>query len=101
MSHTWLSGQTATDHNLLPELKAFRTRGRLRRAIELIKLKNRIEKLKEHEGGDPGDSEMGDVNAGGDKFHALGLFAVQEARQKQETQQLEEELEKGASRHGS
>lgn len=60
----WLTGQTATDHNILPDLRAFMAKARLRRGIEIIKLANRIEALKmqEDEGEDvPGE---GDVPAG-------------------------------------
>ncbi|KAG6079338.1 hypothetical protein E4U15_003825 [Claviceps sp. LM218 group G6] len=103
LNHIWLSGKNATDHNLLPELEAFRRRARLRRAIEIIKLQNRIQKLREHED-DPTDSDMGDAastasssgeNKGdGSRLHALGLFALREAKQKHETLQVEEEIEK-------
>lgn len=105
MGHIWLSGKNATDHNLLPELEAFRRRARLRRAIEIVKLQNRIAKLKEHEE-DPTDSDMGDVQSGssgegkgdGSRLHALGMFALREAKQKQETLQVEEEMEKESRR---
>ncbi|KAI1815378.1 Pkinase-domain-containing protein [Poronia punctata] len=46
LKHQWLSGETATDHNLLPEIKAYMAKARLRRGIELVKLSNRIEALK-------------------------------------------------------
>ncbi len=49
LQHVWLSGKTATDHNLLPEIKAYMTKARLRRGIEIIKLANRIEALKMQE----------------------------------------------------
>lgn len=49
LAHRWLKGDTATDHNLLPEIKAYAARARLRRGIEIIKLKNRIEALKMQE----------------------------------------------------
>ncbi|OAA43170.1 Calcium/calmodulin-dependent protein kinase [Metarhizium rileyi] len=104
LDHIWLSGKNATDHNLLPELEAYRRRARLRRAIEIIKLQNRIAKLREHEE-DPSESDMGDVqgisgeNKGdGSRLHALGLFALREAKQKQESLQVEEELEKESRR---
>ena len=42
----WLTGTTATDHNLLPELRAYMAKARLRRGIEMIKLAKRIEALK-------------------------------------------------------
>ncbi|OAA33045.1 Calcium/calmodulin-dependent protein kinase [Moelleriella libera RCEF 2490] len=100
LGHIWLSGQNATDHNLLPELEAYRRRARLRRAIEIVKLQNRINKLKDYED-DPSNSDMGDAAAAGgeskgdgSRLHALGLFALREAKQKQESLQVEEELEK-------
>ncbi|KAI2615629.1 calcium/calmodulin-dependent protein kinase 1 [Hypoxylon sp. NC1633] len=46
LKHAWLSGENATDHNLLPEIKAYIAKARLRRGIELVKLANRIEALK-------------------------------------------------------
>ena len=46
LSHRWLTGTSATDHNLLPEIKAYMAKARLRRGIELVKLANRIEALK-------------------------------------------------------
>lgn len=46
MKHSWLSGKTASDHNLLPEIRRYVARARLRRGIELVKLANRIEALK-------------------------------------------------------
>lgn len=49
LQHPWLSGKTATDHNLLPEIKAYMSKARLRRGIEIIKLANRIEALKMQE----------------------------------------------------
>ncbi|KAG5919277.1 hypothetical protein E4U42_006570 [Claviceps africana] len=110
LDHIWLSGKNATDHNLLPELEAYRRRARLRRAIEIIKLQNRIQKLKEHEE-DPAESDMGDAastassaSASGDnkgngsRLHALGMFALREAKQKQESLQVEEEIEKESRR---
>ncbi|KAK0617936.1 kinase-like domain-containing protein [Bombardia bombarda] len=57
LGHTWLKGETATDHNLLPEIKAYLTKARLRRGIEMVKLANRIEALKMQED-DPENSDM-------------------------------------------
>lgn len=57
MKHRWLSGENATDHNLLPEIKAYMAKARLRRGIELVKLTNRIEALKMQEE-DPENSDM-------------------------------------------
>ncbi|KAI1974879.1 Calmodulin-dependent protein kinase cmk2 [Ophidiomyces ophidiicola] len=49
LEHRWLKGETATDHNLLPELKAYMAKARLKRGIEIVKLANRIEALKMQE----------------------------------------------------
>ena len=57
LKHKWLSGETATEHNLLPEIKAYMAKARLRRGIELVKLANRIEALKMQEE-DPENSDM-------------------------------------------
>lgn len=57
LAHPWLSGKNASDHNLLPEIRAYLTRARLRRGIEMVKLANRIEALKMQED-DPEDSDM-------------------------------------------
>ena len=102
MKHSWLSGETATDHDLLPELRSFRTRMRLRRAIEVVKLRNRIKTLKETDE-DPENSDMADLDdedKGGDgaRLQALGLFALKEAKAKQESLQVEESLQKEAKR---
>jgi calcium/calmodulin-dependent protein kinase I len=45
----WLTGKTASEHDLLPEIRAYCTKARLRRGIEMIKLANRIEALKQQE----------------------------------------------------
>lgn len=57
LAHRWLKGDTATDHNLLPEIKAYTARARLRRGIEIIKLANRIEALKMQDEGQEGEGE--------------------------------------------
>ncbi|OKL58524.1 Calcium/calmodulin-dependent protein kinase [Talaromyces atroroseus] len=57
LAHRWLKGDTATDHNLLPEIKAYMARARLRRGIEIIKLANRIEALKMQDEGQEGEGE--------------------------------------------
>ncbi|KAF2228534.1 calcium/calmodulin-dependent protein kinase [Viridothelium virens] len=46
LKHAWLTGKGASDHNLLPEIKSWVTKARLRRGIELVQLKNRIEALR-------------------------------------------------------
>lgn len=49
LKHKWLTGESASDRDLLPEIRAYITRARLRRGIEIVKLANRIESLKMHE----------------------------------------------------
>ena len=73
LQDVWIAGDTATDHNILPEIRAYIAKARLRRGIELVKLANRIEALKmqEDEGEDvPGE---GDVPANAEEAagHAL------------------------------
>ncbi|OCK77512.1 calcium/calmodulin-dependent protein kinase-like protein [Lepidopterella palustris CBS 459.81] len=61
LKHVWLSGKNASDHNLLPEIRAYVAKARLRRGIEIIKLANRIEalKMKEDEDDDvPGQADV-------------------------------------------
>lgn len=59
LAHPWLSGENATDHNLLPEIKQYMAKARLRRGIERVKLANRIDALKMQED-DPENSDMPD-----------------------------------------
>jgi len=49
LNHIWLTGDTATDYNIIPEIRAYMAKARLRRGIEIIKLANRIEALKMQE----------------------------------------------------
>jgi calcium/calmodulin-dependent protein kinase I len=49
LKHVWLTGANATDHDLLPEIRAYCSKARLKRGIEMIKLANRIESLKSQE----------------------------------------------------
>lgn len=55
LNHTWLKGETATDHDVLPEIKSYIAKARLRRGIEVVKLANRIEALKMTEDDYPSD----------------------------------------------
>ncbi|OJD32878.1 calcium calmodulin-dependent protein kinase [Diplodia corticola] len=61
LAHPWLKGETASDHNLLPEIRAYVAKARLRRGIELVKLANRIEALKMQEDEEedvPGEADV-------------------------------------------
>ncbi|KAL2041333.1 hypothetical protein N7G274_005715 [Stereocaulon virgatum] len=46
LQDVWLTGNTASDFNLLPEFRAYMAKARLKRGINIIKLANRIEALK-------------------------------------------------------
>jgi calcium/calmodulin-dependent protein kinase I len=69
LKHPWLEGLSASDHNLLPEIRAYVARARLRRGIELVKLANRIEALKMHD--DEEDADDADT-VPGDAAEAVG-----------------------------
>lgn len=45
MKHRWLTGTTATDHDLVSELRSHRVKARMRRGIERVQLAKRIESL--------------------------------------------------------
>lgn len=60
LQDVWIVGDTATDHNILPEIRAYMAKARLRRGIEMIKLANRIEALKLQE------DEIEDIPGEGD-----------------------------------
>ena len=63
LKHPWMVGKGATDHNLLPEIKAYMAKARLRRGIEIIKLANRIESLKMQEDEEEDTPPEGDMPA--------------------------------------
>lgn len=61
LKHVWLKGETATDHDLVPEIRAYLAKARLKRGIEIVKLANRIEALKmkeDEEEGVPGEADV-------------------------------------------
>lgn len=110
LSHTWLSGQTATDHDLLPELRRAReARAKLKHAILAISLKKRIAALKtdesDSESDEMGAAEEGIPSASGDKkpknwdkvkegavFREVVLGAVRDKKAKEEAEAAEKEL---------
>ena len=65
LKHNWLKGESASDHDLLPEIRGYLAKAKLKRGIELVKLANRIQALKmqEDEGSDAPDSADIPVNA--------------------------------------
>ncbi|KAF2096622.1 calcium/calmodulin-dependent protein kinase-like protein [Rhizodiscina lignyota] len=61
LQHIWLTGTTASNHDLLPEIRAYAAKQRLKRGIELVKLANRIEALKMQEDEEevvPGEADV-------------------------------------------
>lgn len=117
LRHPWLSGVNATDHNLLPELKAYMAKAKLRRGIEMVKLANRIESLKVQED-DPDDADFrdeaipsgrGDGPLSGDRravskvvkgaiFREVVFAKLRELKQQRETLSVTQEAEKEARR---
>lgn len=58
-----MTGKTASDKDLLPEIRAYAAKARLKRGIELVKLANRIETLKMQEDMEEDAPGMGDMPA--------------------------------------
>lgn len=121
MGHIWLSGQNASDHDLLPELrKAREARAKLKHAILAVSLKTRLEHLKRDEA--DSEDEMGDIDLGsvggqdpcssrgerptaslkhkmkGTSFHEVVMASMRDQKQKQEALEADQELEAEASR---
>jgi calcium/calmodulin-dependent protein kinase I len=63
----WIAGRGATDHNLLPEIRAMMAKARLKRGVELVKLANRIEALKMQEDEEEGAFDSADIPANAQK----------------------------------
>lgn len=62
LKHRWLEGETASDHDLLPEIRSYMAKAKLKRGIELVKLANRIEQLKiQEESSDVDESDIADI----------------------------------------
>ncbi|KAI0200300.1 calcium/calmodulin-dependent protein kinase [Astrocystis sublimbata] len=121
LKHPWLSGETATDHNLLPEIKAYMAKARLRRGIELVKLSNRIEALKIQDddpdhpdfpedtraGAEEAQASQSDKPTGkgrlqnavkGAIFREVVLAKVREMKEQEQTQKVKDEVEREARR---
>ncbi|CAI6056802.1 hypothetical protein V2G26_013977 [Clonostachys chloroleuca] len=119
LDHIWLSGKTATDHDLLPEIRRAReARAKLKHAILAVSLKKRIAALKadESDSDEMGDAEEGIPSVGGEKklnvlrekvkdgavFREVVLGAVRDKRAKEEAAAAEEqELEEARKRSQS
>lgn len=77
LKHPWLTGESASDRDLLPEIRAYIARSRLRRGIEIIKLANRIEALKMQEDDDdiPSPADMAAAATAGEPAGSNGSTA--------------------------
>lgn len=93
----WVSGQTASDFNLLPDFRAYMAKARLKRGIEIIKLANRIEALRMQEDDEDDAQGQADIpaNSGEMAGQALtgkgtghGLPTSAEPRQKKSLSQV-------------
>lgn len=122
LNHSWLMGESATDHNLLPEIKAYMAKARLKRGIEMVKLANRIEALRMQEDDPenpdfPADSKGAAKDAAtanssdphrekkslsriarGAIFREVVLAKVREMKEQEQTLKVKEEAEKEARR---
>lgn len=78
LEHVWLKGETASDHDLLPEIRSYIAKARLKRGIELVKLANRIEALKMQEDDEEDVSGGRDVPA--NPGEAAGLAVINQTR---------------------
>lgn len=119
MKHSWLKGDTATDHDILPEIKSYIAKARLRRGVEMVKLKNRIEALKMQEDSDtsdlPSDSTKAAAQATGASlgvkrprlskaarsaiFREVVLAKVREMKEQEAQQKAERDISAAARRH--
>lgn len=73
LEHTWLKGETASDHDLLPEIRAYIAKARLKRGIELVRLANRIEALKMQEDDEENTPGAADVPANAKEAAGLAV----------------------------
>jgi len=74
----WLKGETASDVDLLPEIRKLQAKAKLKRGIELVRLANRIESLKLQEDEDNGEPDQVDIPANAQQ--AAGLAVTNEKR---------------------
>ena len=111
MKHSWLKGDTATDHDILPEIKSYITKARLRRGVELVKLKNRIEALKMQEDDDTSDLPSVTQVTGAKPpprlsraarsaiFREVVLAKVREMKEQEAQEKAERDISAAAGRH--
>ncbi|ETI25844.1 calcium/calmodulin-dependent protein kinase [Cladophialophora carrionii CBS 160.54] len=73
LKHIWLTGETASDHDLLPEIRAYLAKMKLKRGIELVKLGNRIDALKMQDQEDPSSPDANDIPANAQNAAGLAV----------------------------
>jgi calcium/calmodulin-dependent protein kinase I len=72
LQHVWLKGESASDHDLLPEIRKLIAKARLKRGIELVRLANRIEQLRLQEDEEEGPGQA-DIPANAEKAAGLAV----------------------------
>lgn len=77
LEHIWLKGETASDHDLVPEIRSYIAKARLKRGIELVKLANRIEALKIQEDEEEDVPGSADVPANAEQAAGMALATQQ------------------------
>lgn len=78
LKHIWLTGETASEHDLLPEIRSYLAKMKLKRGIELVKLANRIEALRVLDDEDPHSPDVNDIPANAQ--NAAGLAVKNQIR---------------------
>lgn len=73
LKHVWLEGESASDHDLLPEIRSYIAKARLKRGIELVRLANRIEALKMQEDDEENAPGSADVPANAEEAAGLSI----------------------------
>ena len=114
LQHRWLTGLTATDHNIVSELRSRRIKARLRLGVERVKLAKRIDDLRIEEDNEEGDIPSDAASAAdealgseesaeavksgqsrlskavkGDIFRAVVMAKTKELKQQKETESIE------------
>ncbi|KAK5101431.1 Calmodulin-dependent protein kinase cmk2 [Lithohypha guttulata] len=79
LKHRWLEGETASDHDLLPEIRSYMAKAKLKRGIELVKLANRIDQLKLQENpADMDEKDASDIPANASNAAGLAVKASEQ-----------------------
>ncbi|PHH67549.1 hypothetical protein CDD82_1371 [Ophiocordyceps australis] len=111
LGHIWLTGQNATEHDLVPELlKARDIRNKFKHAVLAASLKKQIEKLRDVESDSENDmhdaeqalpepkASLKDTVRDGALFRAVVMAKMKDEKQKQEALEVEQELGQEARR---